>query len=52
MNNAKNAINDTNRNGISHNDTHAGNIMVTKTGGKVIDYGFDFYTCLFISITN
>ena len=39
--NAKNAIDETNNNGISHNDAHVGNIMVTKTGGKMIDYGYD-----------
>lgn len=40
VNNAKNAINETHDKGILHNDAHPGNVMVTKTGGKMIDYGY------------
>ena len=42
LHNAKNAIDDANNKGIQHNDAHSANIMVTKTGGKLIDYGYDF----------
>lgn len=47
LDNAKKAINETNSKGISHNDAHVGNVMVTKNGGKMIDYGYDFnsYVC-------
>ena len=45
LNSAKKAIIETSKNGISHNDAidaGAGNIMVTKTGAKMVNYGYVF----------
>ena len=42
LENAKNAIIETNKNGISHNDARPENIMVTKTGAKMVNYGYVF----------
>ena len=42
LSHAKAAINEANNNGINHNDTQPGNILVTKKGAKLIDYGYAF----------
>ena len=41
INHANQAVIEANKNGISHNNAHVGNVMVTQGQGKLVSYGYD-----------